>query len=178
VQHLAGTEGKVTDAMIKDYYEKNLDRFSIPETRDAEHLTVLFGGDYTLNDKIHARKILENMRIELKSGVTMQELQKKYSGSGLNISVNSLSGITRDKPVPKLDKELFNLEENDISPIMEDESGLHVFKCIGIKPPHIRSYESSVYEIRERLHYIIFGHEEKKIMQNLKKKADIKILAY
>ncbi|OGL49845.1 MAG: hypothetical protein A2161_03405 [Candidatus Schekmanbacteria bacterium RBG_13_48_7] len=175
IQRLAGSENKITETMMRDYYQKNLKRFQIPETKDLQHLTLLYKDDFTVADKNEAMEIMVKIVHDAETGEDLYELKNKYQTSRFQIVVNTLHEIERKKLLQELDTELFRLQEKEFSSIIQNQTGLHVLRCIKIHPEHLKSYESSVNEIGERLRYIIFGNIEKQVLQDLQAKADIKI---
>ena len=92
--------------------------------------------------------------------------------------VNTVQQIERGKLLENIENELFGLKESEISNVIEENTRFHIIQCNKIHSSHLQSFESAAYEIRERLHYVLYGLQEKQILQQMKNRADIKIFHY
>jgi peptidyl-prolyl cis-trans isomerase C len=178
IQKLADTENKISEKMMRDYYEKNIEHFQKPETREMQHISILLPDTMSSKEKEMARNIMGKIANQLAKGLDMHDAREKYQTPGLPIIENIVRDLSKGVLTSEIENALFNLKAGEISSIITDKNGLHIIECLKIDPPGFLSYESCAYEIMQRLQYLIFSNQEKQIVEKLKAKADIRILEY
>ena len=109
---------KVSDADVKEYYEKNAEQFSTPESREVRHILV----------KTKAKA--DELAAELESGASFAALAKQHStDTGSKESGGNLT-ITRGQTVAPFDKEAFRLAKNEVSKPIKTEFGFHLIEAL------------------------------------------------
>ena len=109
---------KVSDADVKEYYEKNQEQFSTPESREVRHILV----------KTKAKA--DELAAELESGASFAALAKQHStDTGSKESGGNLT-ITRGQTVAPFDKEAFRLAKNEVSKPIKTEFGFHLIEAL------------------------------------------------
>lgn len=129
---LAELGGKVTvsDKEIADFYQKNRDKFTKPETVRARHLLIaLAAGD---SDKIKAEKKAkaEELRKELVAGADFAALAKKHSDCPSKEKGGDLGSFTRGQMVPPFEEAVFSQKKNEIGPVVATEFGFHIIQVL------------------------------------------------
>jgi parvulin-like peptidyl-prolyl isomerase len=111
-------EVKVTDKQIEDYYTKNKQQYSQPESRDVRHILV----------KTKARA--DELKAQLDGGADFAALAKQYSqDTGSKANGGKLT-VSRGQTVAPFDKTAFALKKNAISPPVKTEFGFHVIQAL------------------------------------------------
>ena len=128
-----------TDAQLKAYFEKNIDRYKTPEQIRASHILV--------KDKATAEKILA----QLKNGADFATLAKKYSqDTGTKDKGGDLGWFSRGQMVKEFEDAAFALKKiGDISGIVKTPYGYHIIKLTGRKPAHTPTLDEVKDKVRQ-----------------------------
>lgn len=146
-------EVEVTKKEIRNYYEKNKGRFREEERVKIRH--VLF------KDYAPAEEVLK----KVKSGMDFEEVAKGgYSGS-----------FKRGQLDSKIEEVAFNLEEEEISPIIKTESGYHIIKLEKKEEARLKKLSEVKEVIRNILSSQKMEQKLKEYLKKLKAKQEIEI---
>jgi peptidyl-prolyl cis-trans isomerase C len=118
-----------SDKDVRKYYEKNMARFTIPESVRAAHI-VKHPKEGVKSEE--ARKELEGVLEELKAGADFGELAGKYSDCPEN--GGDLGLFARGQMVEAFESIVFNLDVDQISNVFETEFGFHIAKVSEKRP--------------------------------------------
>ena len=155
---------KVSDADVKDYYEKNQEQFSTPESREVRHILV----------KTKAKA--DEIAAELKSGGDFAALAKQHStDTGSKESGGKLT-ITRGQTVAPFDKEAFRLAKNEVSKPVKTEFGFHLIEALSdVK----KADKAPLKEVQDQIRQQLLQTKKNEAMtawvDDLKKEYDDKV---
>lgn len=120
----------ISDAEINDYYQANIERFTRPPSRRTRHILVTINPDYPENTREAARTRIEAIAHRLEGKIQNFEKQAaKYSECPTAMEGGLLGEVTPGKLYPELDSHLFQMEEGQISPVLESPIGFHLLFC-------------------------------------------------
>ena len=141
VQELQKDRIAVSDEEIKEYLEKNEEKFANPEQVRVSHIL--------LKRKSEAKKILN----ELREGANFEKLARKYSIDSITAPRGGdLGYISRGEMIPVFEEVAFALENrNDISRIIETPFGYHLVKLTGRKKMRKKAPDEIDSEIKTRI---------------------------
>ncbi|MFQ5867488.1 MAG: peptidylprolyl isomerase [bacterium] len=141
VQELQKDRIAVSDEEVKDYFEKNKEKFTNPEQVRVNHILV--------RRKSEAKKILN----ELREGASFEKLARKYSIDSITAPRGGdLGYISRGEMMPAFEEAIFALErKGEISQIIETPFGYHLVKLTGRRKMEKKTPEEIDYEIRTRI---------------------------
>lgn len=130
-------ESAVTDEQVKAEYEKNIARFTTPETRTIEQLV--------FKTKEAAQAALDS----IKAGATFDST---VTAEGKTAADTLLGTFAKDKvPDPAVAEAAFTLQANEVSPIVDGAFGPVLLRVTEIKPEVVRSLADATPEIRKDL---------------------------
>jgi parvulin-like peptidyl-prolyl isomerase len=129
---------------ILKYYEKNIERFTIPESVRAAHI-VRHPKEGAKPEEM--RKELEMVLDELRGGADFGEFAEKHSDCPEN--GGDLGLFARGQMVEGFEKVVFNLNVGQVSDIFETEFGYHIAK-VSEKRPAMPCPMQDVRELIER----------------------------
>lgn len=114
----------VTDADVKDFYDKNPDEFTGVR---ASHILIKTEG---LDDasKKTARATIDDVLKQAKAGGDFGELAKKHSSDGSAQQGGDLGFFTKGRMVPEFSNAAFKLQPGQISDVVETQFGYHIIK--------------------------------------------------
>ncbi len=133
-------KANVSDAEVRNFYNKNKGQFGQPERRDIS--VVLTEKEADANK---ARK-------ELKGGASFEDVAKKYSideaskGQG-----GKLTGVGKGQQEKALDDAVFAAEQGRLTGPVKTQFGFYVFQVDKVAPGSQQSFEQSRETIRAQL---------------------------
>ncbi len=152
MQKVASRGADINELDIQLFYEIHHDRFQTPETRIARHILITINPDFPENTRAAAYSRMESV-IEKLAGRTnrFDQFAKRYSECPTAMEGGKLGEISRGQLYAALDAELFNMQQDEISPIVESDMGLHILYCEKIKPAKPVPLAKAARRIREIL---------------------------
>jgi foldase protein PrsA len=134
---LHGKDISVTDAEVKEYYEKNKNSFLHPVEITARHILV------------PTRAIAEQVMARLKKGEDFAKIAKEVSTDPVSSSRGGEIGPFKlGDLVPEFEKAVFPLKIGKISDIVETQFGFHIIQKIKETPLASKTLEQANTEIR------------------------------
>ena len=125
----------VSDNEAEDYFKKNSDMFKTkPKVRVAQ---------IVVRDLATAREALQQLR----AGADFFEVAREKSIGPEAGRGGDLGFITREVMPEPLDKTIFSLRVNRISPVVKSPYGFHIFKVLEIQPAQINNFAESKQEV-------------------------------
>jgi foldase protein PrsA len=154
-------DAKVTDKAIEDYYTKNKEQYSQPESREVRHILV--------KTKAQADKLYG----QLKAGADFAALAKKFSqDTGSKASGGKLT-IQKGQTVAPFDATAFLLKSNAISRPVKTEFGYHIIQPLtDTKPAKVTPLKDVKTSIRTQLEQTKKNEAMTKWVDNLKKEYE------
>ncbi|SJZ31141.1 peptidylprolyl isomerase [Selenihalanaerobacter shriftii] len=155
---------EVTQKDLKDYFNKNKDKFVQPAQIKASHILV------------KTKEKAEKVKSELEAGANFAKLAKKYSTGPSGKNGGSLGYFGKGQMVPAFEKAAFNLEVGKISNPVKTKFGYHIIKVTDQK----KSKKMKFAEIKGQIKsYLVKQKKQGKLKTYLDKaykKSEIKKL--
>ena len=127
---------KPTENEILNYYNNNINLYLISETRDFTQ--------FNFKTKEEAIKFKDKI-----NGLKINEI-KSISDEN-NIIYNDFKGLSKNEVIENLSEEIFALEIDDISEIIETPLAFHIILLNNIKKEKQKSFEEAKSEIEESI---------------------------
>jgi peptidyl-prolyl cis-trans isomerase C len=164
IERHVGQKLTVTEEEIKEWYEKNMQKFSSPPKVKARHIL--------LRDRKEAEKVLAKLR----KGEDFSQLAKEHSiDLPMAKEGGAMGTIEKGKSLPELEKVLFVLKVGEISDIVETRYGFHILTVDETITTQYKPFE----EVKESIRKGLLQQKEAKafdeMAENLEKNAKIKI---
>ena len=165
----------VTDAEIREFYEKNPERFKQPEAVRASHILLrVQSGDEAGKKK--ARAAIESLHRQAKAGKDFGDLARKHSNDGSAQSGGDLGFFTKDRMVPEFANAAFALKPGQISGIVETSFGYHVIKVMERRPEGNVPLEQVTEQVRQFLTQKRSQEKAEAFVKVLRSKSKIEVL--
>ena len=130
----------VTDEEVAAYYEKNKDKFEVPESVRASHILV--------SDDVEMKKVQE----DLKGGMSFEDAAKKHSTCPSKEQGGDLGFFSKGQMVPEFETAAFAMKAGETTPEpVKTQFGLHLIKVTEKKEASVRPLAEMKDEIREGL---------------------------
>lgn len=176
VEAEVSTQPPPTDAQVREFYDKNPDKFKQDEAVRASH--ILFRVEETA-DAPTKKKAMDEAQSVLKqarSGADFAELAKKHSADGSAQQGGDLNFFTRGQMVPPFDQAAFAMKPGEISDIVTTQFGYHIIKVTERRPASTVPFEQVSGRIKEFLTEQQKQQKADAFIQSLKQKAKIEVL--
>jgi peptidyl-prolyl cis-trans isomerase C len=119
----------VGDNEVKEFYEKNPDRFKQPEAVQTSHILIRVPEKATDAVRKKVRADAERVRAAAFRGEDFAALAKQHSqDQGSAVRGGDLGFVTRGQTVPAFEEAAFSMKPGQISQVVETTFGFHVLK--------------------------------------------------
>lgn len=152
MERVSAKSPEVSDIDVQIFYQLHKDRFTKPEKRKARHILITINSEYAENDRQSSYMRINGIVDKLqKNSARFESLAKKYSECPTALEGGKLGEIERGTLYPELDTELFSMNEESISNVIETEMGFHVLFCEKIHKSMIVPLSRVKDRIKEKL---------------------------
>ena len=167
----------VSPREIEEYYNLHSFEFTDEEKMKIRSITLRKTQEAVekgITDE-EARKKIESVEKRIRAGEAFETLARQYSEDDHAKEGGLVGWIKRGEMLASIDESLFELKEGSISPVLETDTGYHLFKIEEKKVPKIPTLD----EVREKIHSVIYRQKAEKRfkewMDQLKARAYISI---
>ena len=131
---------KISDAEAQQYYDQNIDRYKVAESREVRHILVK-----TKNEA-------DQIRSEIEGGADFATLAKEKSLDPGSKDQGGKLTVTRGQTVAAFDKAAFALKTNELSQPVKTQFGYHLIQPLAaVKPGSVTPFEQVKSQIRSQL---------------------------
>jgi len=168
-------KAKASDKDVKSYYEKNKKRYMRPEARKITQILIKVAPTATVEErklkKDRAQKVID----EIKTGKDMSVIAWDYSDGPYRVKGGNLGLVHKGRLDPDLEKEVFQLEPNQLSNIIETRYGYHVVRVEEIKASEQLGLEDVSKKIKKELTEKKETQLREALVEKLKAQANIEV---
>ncbi|HEY7501295.1 MAG TPA: peptidyl-prolyl cis-trans isomerase [Vicinamibacterales bacterium] len=165
-----------TDAEVKEFYDKNPDRFKHPDLVQASHIMVQFGDASDPAAKAKARARAEALLKRARAGEDFGMLARQNSDNATKLDDGRLPYFPKDVPGSPLPPEFthaaFDVKTGEISDLVETKNGYHIIKVTDRKPAGIAPLADVSQELKDGL----TKQKQQAFIAQLRQKAKIEVL--
>jgi len=176
VETTFASKAAVSEAEIRDFYDKNPDKFKRDETVKASHILIGSDGAASADDRKKAREKAEKLRKELAGGADFAALAKGNSTCPSSQQGGDLGFFGKGQMVPPFEKAAFALKPGEISDVVETGFGYHIIKLTERKPAETIGFNDAKARIEEFLKGQKANEAIQKYLEDTRKTAKIEIL--
>ena len=130
IEKTLGGKIKITDKETADFYEKNRDKFTKPETVHARHILVSKVPEDTEKNLKDKKAKVEDLRKKLLGGADFADLAAKNSDCPSKQAGGDLGTFARGQMVKPFEDAAFSQEKNAIGPVVETDFGFHIIQVL------------------------------------------------
>lgn len=164
----------VTEAEMKEYYERNKRRYEVKEMVKAGHILIRLKKDASEEEKKAALKKAQDIESEArKKGADFKQLAIKHSEGPTGPKGGDLGFFTRGRMAPEFEKAAFAMKPGATSKPVLTQFGYHVIKVYERKEAGQKSFA----DVRESIDKLLVSRAKRKrkaeLLRELKKGATI-----
>lgn len=164
---------QVTDAQVKEFYEKKPELFQMGEQATARHILISVPDGATEQVKDAKKKLAEDVRKQLTDGGDFAALAKKYSEDPGSKDNGGIYTFPRGKMVKAFEDAAFTQKINEIGPLVETQFGFHIIQTTNRTAAKTVSLEEASPRIKEVLKNQDRAEAGQKYVAELRSKAKI-----
>ena len=165
-----------TDAAVREFYDKNQDKFQQDETVRASHILIKVPetADEAVRQK--ARAQIDDVLKQAKGGADFGKLAQQHSADGSAAQGGDLGFFGRGQMVPPFEQAAFALQPGQISDVVTTQFGYHIIKLTEKKPSSVVPFEQVSERIRQYLTQQGKQERARAFIDGVKSKSKIEVL--
>lgn len=164
---------RVTDEMVRAYYETNKSRYFKPAEFRASHILIKVDPSSSQAEKDKRKEVAETVLKKLREGADFAEVASKESEDLSSIKGGDLGTFHSGETLPEFEEAVKTLKQGDISGIVETIYGFHIIKLVDRKEPRQLQFD----EVKEKIKLLLADKERERLfslwMERLKANAKI-----
>ena len=172
-----GGKIKITDKETADFYEKNKDKFTKPETIHARHILVTKVPEDTEKNLTDKKAKAEDLRQKLLEGADFADLAAKNSDCPSKQTGGDLGTFARGQMVKPFEDAAFSQEKNAIGPVVETDFGFHIIQVLDHQASQVVKLDT---DTKQRINTYLESEKRKSAFDGIVKglKAAANIVVY
>ncbi len=172
----ASTQQTPGDAQVREFYDKNPDKFKQGEAVRASHILFKVEESADAATKKKVKDQAEAVLKQVRDGADFAELAKKHSADGSGQQGGDLNFFTKGQMVPAFDQAAFSLKPGQISDLVTTQFGYHIIKVTEQRAASTVPFEQVSGRIKEFLTQQQKQQKVEAFVNSLKQKAKIEVL--
>jgi peptidyl-prolyl cis-trans isomerase SurA len=168
-------ETKAGEKELREFYEKNKDRYRTNETYRPAHILFVIPKGATPEEIGEIRKKCQKVLEKIKAGEDFGEMALLYSEDASSKNRGDLGNFRKGELVPAFEREALRLKVGEVGDFIRTEFGLHIIKLLDRKGTDPLPFE----EVKEKVQADYYDSEVEKALKRyistLKEKSVIEI---
>jgi len=164
----------VSEKESRIFFENNPQYFKKPEEVKASHILIQVTADASEEEKLAARKKIEDIQIKIEAGDDFADLARQYSEGPSSVNGGDLGYFDRKKMVKPFSDAAFDLTPGQVSNIVETRFGFHLIKVYDKKAKSTYEFEDIKDRLGELLQQQKMQEETVRYLEELRRTANIK----
>jgi peptidyl-prolyl cis-trans isomerase SurA len=160
---------------LREFYQKNIDRYRINETFRPAHILFVIPKEATVEKIREIRKKCETVLKKIRGGDDFGETALLYSQDASSKSRGDLGYFRKGELVPAFEREALRLKVGEVSGVVRTEFGFHIIKLLDRKGVDPLSFEEVKAKVQADYHDVEFDKAFKQYLSTLRDKSIIEI---
>jgi peptidyl-prolyl cis-trans isomerase C len=165
----------LTEAALKDYYEKNKYKFKKPETVNLQLIFIKISDPTSPDSRQEARKRAEDILDRLKGGENFDDLASRYSDDMYRIKGGRLGEVHKGRLPKEIEEAAFSMKIGQISPLIQTTTGCSIIKVLDKSASRQLEFAEIEGKLKKELEKKRLAEVRKKWLGRLKAEAQIEI---
>lgn len=139
--------------MVRGYYDKYRDElFQLPKRIHLLHLMRSVARDAPEEERLREKEVIVKARERIMAGEPFEDVARELSSDTTALKGGDVGWVNDKSPmIPELKDAVLELNEGEVSPVLESPHGYHIFKAAEVKPAGVQPFEEVKEDIRNRL---------------------------
>jgi peptidyl-prolyl cis-trans isomerase C len=166
----------VPEAEVKQFYERNREEFRHPEEIRAQHILVRVPAEADDKTRDAAAQRAAALLAQLKAGADFADLARQHSNDpGTAAHGGDLGYFGSGQMVQAFEVHAFALQSGELSDVVSTPYGFHIIKVTDRRPAGIRPLS----EVEDRIRAVLAKSERQRLrdqlVDELRRKADVRV---
>jgi peptidyl-prolyl cis-trans isomerase C len=170
------TAGPVTDAEVREFYDKNPEKFKQGEQVRASHILILADEKADEATKKKARAQIDAILKRARAGEDFAALAKEHSQDGSAQQGGDLNFFGRGSMVPPFEQAAFALKIGEISDVVTTQFGYHIIKTTERREAQTVPLEQVTPQVKQFLTNQKRQERADAFVEGLKQRSRIEVL--
>lgn len=176
-ERLFGKPIKLSDKEVKEYFDKNREKFREPEKIRLRQILIKVQA-YASNEQWEkGREKAESILAELKAGKDFSKMAKELSDDPSKEKGGDMGFIHKGRLETYIEDVAFSMKVGEISDVIQTIYGFHIIKLEEKKEAHYNPYSKVKEKLKKDLEEVTTEDKKKDWIKGLKEKAEIKYYA-
>ena len=155
---------KVTEEEVKEYYEKNKDKFKEPEQVRARHILIKVDPNADEKKWKEAEEKAKEIKKRIEKGEDFAKLAKEFSDDpGTKNRGGELGFFTKGRMVPEFEAAAFALKPGEVSDPVKTVYGYHIIQTLEKKSAKQKEFN----QVKEQIRQMLKREKERKLMDKM-----------
>jgi len=165
----------ITQDDIKEYYEKNIDKYKSEKKYHLRNIIMKHTVIYTEQSEKAILKKLEAILKKLKAGASFETMARNYSESSMADEGGDLGLFSLNSLSPKIRNVVEKLKPGAFSQIVDTDKGYQIFYLENIEQESTKSLDEANLEIEEKLYNLKVNEKFESWLKELRNKGHVNI---
>jgi parvulin-like peptidyl-prolyl isomerase len=166
----------ITDADIRDYYQKHKSRYTGEGRVHLRHIVMTVPSPAGEAEKQQVREKLNQIRRQVEEGASFAALAREYSQSPLADEGGDLGSLAIKDLASDIINALEGVKAGEVTPIVENDRGMQLFYVEALEQVEGKPLEEVSAEIEDILYDEIVNQKFMAWLQDLRERSHIKII--
>ena len=155
---------KITDEEVKEYYEKNKDKFKEPEQVKARHILIKVDSNADEKKWKEAEEKAKQIKERIEKGEDFAKLAKEFSDDpGTKNRGGELGFFAKGRMVPEFEAAAFALKPGEVSDPVKTAFGYHIIQTLEKKSAKQKEFN----QVKEQIRQMLKREKERKLMDKM-----------
>jgi peptidyl-prolyl cis-trans isomerase SurA len=168
-------EEKPGEKELREFYQKNMDRYRTNETYRPSHILFAIPKEATPEEMGEIRRKAQKVLERIKGGEDFGEMALLYSEDASSKNRGDLGYFKKGELVPAFEREALRLKVGEVSGIVQSELGFHIIKLLDRKGMDPFPFEEVQEKVKADYYESEIEKAFKQYVSTLKEKAVIEI---
>ncbi len=165
----------VSDAEVREFYDKNPQTFTQPEQARASHILIVVDAKASEAERKKARQKSDALLKQIKSGADFAKLAQESSGCPSSKQGGDLGYFGKGQMVKPFEDAAWSLKPGEVSAVVETQFGYHIIKLIEKRPSSKVPFDDVKARIADSLKRKKVGEAVNAVLEDARKKAKIEV---
>jgi len=175
VQWAVKVEPNVGEKELREFYQKNADRYRTEEIYRPAHILFKVSKEAPPEEVRQVRAKCEKVLAQIRAGEDFGEMAIIYSEDPSSKDKGDLGFFKRGELLPLFEREVLRLKVGEITGIIRTEFGFHLIKLLDRKGGHPLPFEEVKERVRQEYLDREFERSLRQYLESLKAKSIIEI---
>ena len=169
-------KSRYSEKELHAYYDGHPQEFRRPETMGLWHIALKVKPNAPESVWVEKKKLADDIVSRAKNGEDFSSLASEYSEDDYRVKGGWIGYMHKGRLLPKLEKQAFALEKDEITEPIQTLQGYHVIKAGDRRQAGDIPFEEASVGLKQRLEKARFEKLRTELLNKLRKDVEIKVL--